>query len=355
LRGRIPEHYQRVGQLIQGQIANLDPPAHTPPRRAAQRTFSHRRIRDLEPKIELIANDVIDGLVGRGACDLLHDFATEVTLRVITTLLDVPADMLPGLNAWIDDVFKIQAPLELEAADVTIDDDELVARYERLYEGYRTYSAFVEDRRTSPGDDLASAMLTLTGPDGGRALSNDDVLGYMLGLTAAGTDTTANLIVNVVRYFTEYPDQLGLVLDDTRLWDNAVSEGLRRSGITWQKYRISKVPSEVLGLKIPARARVSVSLAAANTDPSKFSDPLRFDVCRANASDHVGLGRGRHYCLGAPVVMPEARIALRVLYERLPGLQADLDQELEFMPVREMRAVLSQHASWEAPAIATTA
>jgi hypothetical protein len=38
------------------------------------------------------------------------------------------------------------------------------------------------------------------------------------------------------------------------------------------------------------------------------------------------------YCLGAPLAPPEARIALELLYKRLPDLKADFDQELEFLP-----------------------
>jgi len=304
-------------------------------------------MRNLEPTIAAIANDVIDGVVDRGSCDLIQDVAVRVTLRVAAALLGVPDEMLPGLHAWIDDVFAIQAPIERRAEDVTIADDQLVAIYQRLYAGYCFYSGFVEERLAHPRDDLATAMLTLTDENGKRALSNDQVLGTMLALTAAGTDTTANLIVNMVRYFSAAPEQLERVLNEPRLWDNAVFEGLRRSAIACQKYRISKAQSEICGLTIPARARVAVSVAAANHDPAKFTDPLRFDPARENAADHLGLGRGRHYCLGAPVVMPEARIAVQTLYQRLPGLKADLDHELTFMPALETRAIVSQPASWD--------
>jgi cytochrome P450 len=351
LRDRIPEHYERVGQLTQSQLSNTDPPDHTPRRRAAQKTFTHKRVRELEPRIARISNDVIDGLADRGTCDLMQDYAVKVTLQVIATLLGVPGEMRRGLHEWIDDVFRVQAPVERKPEDVTIPDDELVATYERLWAGYRTYSELLEQRLAQPGDDLASAMLVLRDEDGRRALSNDNVLGLMLALTAAGTDTTANLIVNMVRYFTRWPEQLQRLQDEPQLWDNAVAEGLRLSAIAFQKYRISTASSEILGMAIPAGARVAVSVAAANSDPSVFADPLQFDVGRPNASEHLGLGRGRHFCLGAPVVLREARIALQTLYARLPGLTADLDQELEFMPALETRAILSQRVSWDRDAV----
>ena len=84
----------------------------------------------------------------------------------------------------------------------------------------------------------------------------------------------------------------------------------------------------------------------ANADPAKFRDPLHFDVRRENAGEHVALGLGRHYCLGAPLAPPETQIALETLYRRLPKLKADLDQELEFTPSPVTRVMLSQRVSW---------
>jgi cytochrome P450 len=254
---------------------------------------------------------------------------------------------LPGFQAWINDVFGILAPIELKAEDVSTPDDELVANYERLHGAYLTYSQFLAQRRVNPGDDLASAMLTLVDESGHPTLTGDEVLGHMVGLTAAGTDTTANLIVNMVRLFTEHPDQLRLVLDDSSKWPGAVQEGLRRSAIVQSLFRISTRDAKLAGVEIPAGSNLCVSPTAANSDPAKFPDPLRFDIGRENASEHLGLGRGRHFCLGAPLAPPEAAIALQTLYARLPGLVADLDQELSYLPSVAMRGLISQRVTWQ--------
>ena len=263
-------------------------------------------------------------------------------------MLGLPQELQPGFLAWIGDVFAVLSPIDLKPEDVSIPDDQLTGTYERLYSAYEIYTRFVEERRSNPGDDLASAMLALTEEDGSPTLAGDQVLAHMIGITAAGTDTTANLIVNMVRFFTESPDQLQLVLDDPSLWDNAIFEGLRRSAIATQLFRISTLESELAGVTIPARSNVVISLASANGDPAKFPEPLRFDVRRENAAEHLALGHGRHYCLGARLAPPEARIGLDALYRRLPGLKADLDQELRFLPSPVTRVLLSQNATWRA-------
>jgi cytochrome P450 len=347
LRELIPAAWEHAGQTIQGrQLNNMDPPAHTVERRAEQRTFTHKRVNAIKPDIAAIANELIDDLEGRGGCDLMQEYSVQLTLRVIGTMLDLPREMLPGFLDFIGDVVGLLAPIDMTADRVTMPDDQLVGRYERVHAAFVLYSEFLDERRANPGDDLTSAMLALTDDDGEPLLTSDQVLGHMLGLVAAGGDTTALLITNMVRSFTESPDQLRLVLDDPRLWDNAVWEGLRRSGIVTQMLRLTREDAEIAGVTIPAGSTVAPSLVSANSDPSRFPDPLRFDVARANAGDSLTFGHGRHYCLGAPLAIPEARIGLETLYARLPTLQADLDFELEFKPSLNMRMYGSQRVGW---------
>jgi cytochrome P450 len=348
VRDRIPAEWERVAQVVQGtQLNNLDPPAHTVQRKAAQRAFTRKRVTGVKPDIEAIADELIDGLTNKGGCDLMQDFALQLTVRVVGTMIALPQDMVPGFLAWIGDVFKVLAPLDLDPDNITTPDDELTATFERLHAAYVVYRELLEERRANPGDDLTSAMLALENEDGSPALTTDEVLAHMVGVTAAGTDTTAALIAGTVRHFTESPGELELVLDDPGLWDNAVQESLRRSAVAVQLGRQTQLDTEVGGVTIPAGSKIWVGIAAGNADPAKFPEPLRFDVRRENANEQVALGLGRHYCLGAPLVPSEARIGLQALYRRLgAGLAADLDQQLEFVPSPTARVMISQQVTW---------
>jgi cytochrome P450 len=70
---------------------------------------------------------------------------------------------------------------------------------------------------------------------------------------------------------------------------------------------------------IPAGSLVMVCFAAANRDPEHYADPHAFDVAR-NPQDHLGLGHGIHYCLGASLARLEARIVLDTFLDRAVAL-----------------------------------
>jgi len=68
---------------------------------------------------------------------------------------------------------------------------------------------------------------------------------------------------------------------------------------------------------------VTAILGGANRDPDVFTDPLRFDVTRTNARDHICFSAGRHHCLGAQLARMEGEVGLRAIWERFPDLRLE--------------------------------
>ena len=101
--------------------------------------------------------------------------------------------------------------------------------------------------------------------------------------------------------------------------------------------RFTREPVEIGGIRIPAKELVLVSLASADRDPDRFTDPDTFDI-RRESRGHVAFGHGLHHCLGAPLARVEAPIAISALLERMPGLRLDADR-LEWRPNMAFRGV----------------
>jgi cytochrome P450 len=104
---------------------------------------------------------------------------------------------------------------------------------------------------------------------------------------------------------------------------------------------------DIGGVSVPADANLLLLLGSANRDPAVFEDPDRFDIHRQNAKEHLSLGRGAHYCLGAPLVRLEARVVLEELSARLPSVRLLPGQPLRFQPNTTFRGPLSLHVEWD--------
>jgi cytochrome P450 len=139
---------------------------------------------------------------------------------------------------------------------------------------------------------------------------------------------------------------LGILTADLSLTANAVEEGLRRRGSTTTLFRITTEDVVVRNQPIARGSMICLLLPGANLDAEMFPDPERFDIRRANASRHLGLGRGRHACVGQPLVRIEAPIGLRKLYQRLPDLRIDLSQPVEYVPSFGVSNIARIRAIW---------
>jgi cytochrome P450 len=85
---------------------------------------------------------------------------------------------------------------------------------------------------------------------------------------------------------------------------------------------------------------ILLGFAAANTDPSVFDEPDRFDHTRS-PNPHIAFGLGSHYCLGSSLARLELQVAFQTLFSALPGLRLARPFE-EFRLREEMTGGLNE-------------
>ncbi len=300
-------------------ILNLDPPDHTRLRRLVSQAFTPTAIERLRPSIQSMVDVVLDRAAERGSMELIDELAFPVPFRVISELLDMPIERADELRDWSQ---AITASLEPTA---TLDDmDTAEAALAQLIPYLMTT---IEQRRSSPGDDLLSALLAVE--EAGERLSPAELISFVVLLYVAGHETTVNLIGNGVLALLRHRDQLALWRDDPTIDDRAVDELLRYDGPVQHTVRIAMVPVSYAGAGDDADDRVDVLpgesvltvLGAANHDPAVFDDPHTLHLERPNANRHLAFGAGIHYCLGASLARLEASIAITSLIRRFPSLE----------------------------------
>ncbi|MFF8277982.1 cytochrome P450 [Streptomyces lateritius] len=319
-------------QVIGPNLLVLDPPDHTRLRRLVAGQFTGRRVESLRPRLERLTGELADAMAPAGHADLVDSFAFPLPITVICELLGVPAADRDTFRAWTNEIVApTGAGPEAEAI-----------------EGLAAYlDALVEDKRAAGStDDLLSDLITARAEDGDRlSLAELRALGYLLLI--AGHETTVNLIANAVRALLTHPEQLAAVRADFGLLDAVVEETLRWEGpVENATFRFTREPVRIGETLVPAYEPVLVSLASGDRDPARYPDADRFDLHR-DARGHLAFGHGIHYCLGAPLARLEARIAIRTLLERFPGLELDPEGgALDWLPGMLIRGVRRLPVRW---------
>ncbi|HVV09578.1 cytochrome P450 [Amycolatopsis sp.] len=202
----------------------------------------------------------------------------------------------------------------------------------RLLERY--FAENLPAKRSSPGDDLFSALCHATGDDG-EQFSDADVINHMIFLMMAAHDTTTITSTAAAYHLAKHPEWQeraraeslalgdglpGLAeLDRLSTLDLVIKESLRLTAPVPSLPRRAVRDTEVLGHYIPKGTLVSVSPNTNHFSPGHWSnphefDPERFAEGRREDKSHryawMPFGGGAHKCIGLHFGMFEVKAVL---------------------------------------------
>jgi cytochrome P450 len=292
------------------RVVFSDPPVHTRLRKLVSKAFTPRRIRDLEPRIREFTAILIERAARKGEFEVMADLANPLPVMVIAEMLGVSQDDYEQFKRWSDKVVEsdnVPPGVEIPA--------DIIDAFNAL-RGY--FINEIEKRRRSPGSDLISALVTAR--DESEALSEEELIAFVVLLLLAGNETTTNLIGNGMLALGRNPDQLAKLRGDLSLMPRAIEEMLRYDCPVQATARYPKIDLEVGGVEIKTNTPMFVIVAAANRDPAHFPNADKFDIAR-DPNDHLAFGDGIHFCIGAPLARMEGAIAIAAAIERFPQLR----------------------------------
>jgi cytochrome P450 len=278
-------------------------------RRLLSGTFTMRKMEQWRPRIQAIADELVDDLIAKGSpADLMADFGLPLPVAVICALLGAPKEHKDKFAEW--------SRISLTLTRYTQAD---VDRARREFAEY--VSALVAEKRANPGDDLLSELTQISDAEDGR-LSHAELVQTGMGLLLAGHETTSNMIGKMTGILLAEREHYQAVIADPELIPGTVEEVLRMDssgGIGIPRYITEDI--EVGGCPVGKGTTLMMLLSAANRDATRFREPDRFDARRANSTQHLTFGAGPHFCLGQPLARVELQVALGTMTRKLPGLR----------------------------------
>ncbi|MDA3641911.1 cytochrome P450 [Mycobacterium xenopi] len=325
------------------QLPTLDPPTHTNHRALLMRLITPKRLKENEDAMWMLADRVLDDFLVGGQGEFIKGFAAPFTLFVIADLLGVP-------DADRDDF--VQNLHRHVGGGLGSTEGESLA-HSPLEFIYGRFATYIEDRRREPRDDVLTGLATATFPDGSIP-DVADVVRVATNVFSAGQETTVRLLGSALKIMAENPDVQQLLRKDRSRIPNFIEETLRLESPVKGDFRLSRVPTAVGGVEMPAGTTVMVLQGAANRDPRRFDEPDRFDPGRKNARQHLAFGRGIHTCPGAPLARAETRVGIERLLDRTADIRicerlhgpAD-NRHYHYVPTYILRGLTELHLEFD--------
>jgi len=315
-------------------LQRTDPPVHSRYRKLLDRVFTAKRVREMVPYVDEVANELIDGWIDEGRCEFNMRFAMPLPGIIIAEQLGLGRKDVATFKRWADALIALSIRKWTEPEIRRIAETELEMQH-FLFDVF-------EDRRRNPTGDLISALVHAHGDDE-EPLSMHELQNLMHQLISGGFETTQSAIAHGLWLLLRHPEVMDRLRGDPGLLKPFCEEVLRIESPVQGLARMTTRDVELNGTRIPAGSMVLTRYGAANRDPEKFECPHRFDIDRKNAGAQIAFGSGAHFCVGASLARQEMVSSFTALLTRLDDIRLERElpvpahnPSLYFMPMKEL-------------------
>lgn len=323
------EFTTRVRNVVPGASAtgrrpplHLDPPEHTPYRKAIDRALGPKRVQAIVPVIESACRQLLADYVAQGGGDLVEGYSSPLPAIVFADWLALDtaqADLLwrtakAFVRAW--EHFDVETVSQTSAI---------------LYDLARVLIARRRETPLDPERDPVTSLLEAR-DSAGAPLPDEMLVGCVRQVLVVGLVAPPIFLGSVAVHLARDPQLQAQLRANPELIPAATEEFLRLytpyrgfarttvSGATFQERYIA--PGEPIAL----------SYTSANRDEAVFEDPHSFRLDRPNIREHLAFGRGPHRCAGMAMARVELQIAIRELLAATSEIALDGEVRMSGMP-----------------------
>lgn len=301
---RVPIPSEEDVRSMRQLPVETDPPEHTEYRKIVEPFFARAKDPSMIAQVDALLEEMIQAAIGRPSLEIVREFALPIQSRALAYLLNVPESEATTWISWGIHVFR--------------DGGSKGSALEAYLQ------AQLDRAQANPGQDFFSALTQATFR--GRPLTREEMMGFGNLTFAGGRDTIIHTISSVLAYLGRHPEALEFLREDPARIVHACEEFFRLITPLTHIGRTCPVDTEVHGVQVPAKGRVSICWASANRDDTVFDAPDEVRLDR-KPNPHLAFGFGAHLCLGAAHARLLLRTLLQKCIDRVGGIEILAAQE----------------------------
>jgi len=285
-------------------LATADPPIHGLHRGAVFPELVNRRMVELRPEVEALADERIVAALGADRVEFMGSIGNAIPIRVISRLIgfqDEDPDEL--LAAAFDSTEILSAVRSLDEINAAVGRTAVVSGW---------LSQQLQEAIDTGAEGLLGVIATAI--HGGEIEFFTGLI-IMHTLLSAGGESTTGLLGNAMHLLALDPELQDRLRRDPTLLTPFIEEVMRLESPFRYHLRQVRTTTELQGTTVPAGSTMLLMWGAANRDPDEYDRPDDVVLDRRGARHHVGFGRGIHLCVGAPLARLEADVVLRRFLE----------------------------------------
>lgn len=309
------EVLEKEGWPMEPSLNAVDPPRHRRSRKYLDAILNHRSVEALVPRLEEVAERLIDGFAERRECEFVSEFAVLFPSIIVSEQVGFDTGNIDTFIKWSQNLTRIN--------NFILSEDEL-RECARLEAGMQHYlDRVMEDRRANPRNDLLTRLVAENNPENveNEPLTPGELQNMLRWIVAGGFGTVINMLGNSLHLLLTHPDQMAKLRARPELMKNFVEECLRIETSVQILPRLVMRDVELGGVPIPKGSIIGLHFGAANHDAGKFPDPHRFDIERENAGSHLTFNTGPHLCPGRLLARQELQIAFTAILRRMADIE----------------------------------
>lgn len=277
-----------------------DPPLHTDFRRLLAPFFTPKSIGELEIKARDLSVRLIDKIAARGHCEFVSELSLEMPIGIFLGLVDLPESDRLQLLSYAEKMVRGRTHEE---------------QAEGFTRNYEYLGGVFAQRRERPGNDILSHAMRGS-VEGGRPLTEIELLGLGALLLVGGLDTVAGMMGFIMLHLARNPEHQALLAGNPELMPVAVEELMRRHEIA-NVARLVVRDTELRGVVMKEGDMVLTPTSMAGLDDRRYPDPMKVDFAREDKRSLV-FGKGPHQCIGAFLARTELRVFFTEWLKRVP-------------------------------------